>query len=208
MSNAFRPNNEKIIYRNRRWYRFLLFFILPCLLCRTLASCQAKADAGALEVLEAMMAAESSAAGNVYVVPNSPSAEQLLNTSTQGVARARIASDALLIAAFGESELSNEDNNFSSHLCTLVDDGALRFSTGNVPCEYVVFHCISRSDTEHVSALLLERKEALRRQYRDGEYAPTVQQAQVAVIGKYVVFALCDDVETALDAAASAIAKS
>ena len=208
MSNAFRPNNKKIIYRNRRRYRFLLLFILPCLLCRTLASCQAKADAGALEVLESMMAVESSAAGNVYVVPNSPFAEQLLSTPTQGVARARIASDGLLAAAFGESELSNENSDFSSSLRTLVDDGALRFSTGDVPCEYVVFHCISRTDTEHVATLLLERKEALRRQYRDNEHAPIVERSQVVVIGKYVVFALCDDAEAAVAAAASAIAKS
>jgi hypothetical protein len=155
-----------------------------------------------------MIAAVPCAAGDVYVLPNSPSAEQPLSTPTQGVARARIASDALLVAAFGESELSNEDNDFSFYLCPLVDDGALRFSTGNVPCEYVVFHCISRTDTEHVATLLLERKEALRRQYRDGEYAPSVEQAQVVVIGKYVVLALCDDVETAVAAAESAIAKS
>ena len=159
------------------------------------------ADVSALEVLEAMVAAASSAAGNVYVLPSSPSAEQLSDTSAQGAVRARIASDALLVAAFGKSELSNEDHDFSSFLYALVDDGALRFSTGDAPCEYAVFHCVSRSGTEHVTALLLERKEALRRQYRDSEHAPSVEQAQVVVIGRYVVLALCDDAEVAVEAA-------
>ena len=208
MSNAFVSKDKNIIYRNNHRRRFLIFVLICCLLCRTLASCRTKADVSALGILEVMVAAASSAAGNVYVLPSSPSAEQLSDTSAQGAVRARIASDALLVAAFGKSELSNEDHDFSSFLYALVDDGALRFSTGGVPCEYVVFHCVSRSDTEHLTTLLLERKEALRRQYRDSEHAPSVEQAQVVVIGKYVIFALCSDAEAAVDAAASAIGKS
>lgn len=208
MSTARFQTPLKIILRNILQRRILPFFILFCLFSVLLSSCRSRPTVSALEVLEAMLATSPVPAGDLYVLPDTPSFTLAQNREDGNAAKIHTASPDLLSSSLGSSKISHADQGISAFLDSVVDDGAMRFSTGSAPCEYAVFRCISRSDTEAVVELLLERKEALRRQFRDSEGAQQVESAQVVVIGKYVIFSLADNAGPAVDAAKDAILKS
>ena len=65
----------------------------------------------------------------------------------------------------------------------------------------MVFRCVSRSDTDLVAKLLLQRLDALRRQYRDTEQQAVVENARIVILGKYVIFAAVSNAEDAIEAA-------
>ena len=75
------------------------------------------------------------------------------------------------------------------------------FSALAEPCELMVFRCVSRSDTDLVAKLLLQRLDALRRQYRDTEQQAVVENARIVILGKYVIFAAVSNAEDAIEAA-------
>ena len=193
----------KILHR-----RILLFSLLACVLVAPLSSCRTSKATSALDVLTAMLAAASAPAGDVYVLPDTPSHTIAQEGASQDAKRIRSATGNLLSAAFGNKQNSQSEQAISTLFSTLVDDGAMRFSTGDTPCEFVVLHSISRADTEALVELLLARKEALSRQHRGSESSLIVETSQIAVIGKYVIFALCDDVDKVVDAAKDVISKS
>ena len=203
-----RKNSKRKIFRKILHQRILPFLLLACTLVAPLSSCRAHKAVSALAVLEAMLAVSLAPAGDVYVLPDTPSHTIAQEVASQDAKRIRSATGNLLSAAFGNKQNFQSKQAISTLFSTLVDDGAMRFSTGDTPCEFVVLHSISRADTEALVELLLARKEALSRQHRGSESSLIVEASQIAVIGKYVIFALCDDVEKAVDVARGVISKS
>lgn len=200
--------SKRQIFHKILHQRILPFLLLACTLAALLSSCRAHKAVSALAVLEAMLAVSSASVGDVYVLPDTPSHAIAQEGASQNAKRIRAATGNLLSAAFGNEQNSPSGQAISSLFSALIDDGAMRFSTGDTPCEFVVLHSISRADTEALVELLLVRKEALSRQHRGSESSLIVETSQIAVIGKYVIFALCDDVEKAVDAAKDVISKS
>ena len=177
----------------------LLLCFLICL--PTLCACERQNRATALSVVASMTAAEPSCpAGDVYLLADSLSLQQLSSSCEQPSAPLRVADDSLLSAAFGGSA-----NELWQCAPQTVDDGALRFATAASPCEWIVFHCISRSDTTAVADLFLHRLELLRRQYRGSDDEALLAHAQVVVMGKYVLLIVSSDPEGAIEAAKQAI---
>ena len=167
----------------------LLLFLCLALLC----GCSHNPSEHALSLVLTLTANEPNCpAGEVYLIPHAASLyalpEQEKDTPT-----IRIAPKDVLSAAFGRSATSDIWELSEA----LIDDGALRFSTTASPCEFIVLRCINRSDTDELAALLLQRLELLRQQYRATEYEALVARARVTVIGKYVVLAVCTDPESA-----------
>lgn len=83
----------------------------------------------------------------------------------------------------------------------LVEHYGIFLSTAQHPCEFAVFLCYARSDTDLVAAMCHGRLDDLRAFYKDSEYASYLQQARVAVIGKYVLLLISADAQHALDTA-------
>lgn len=177
----------------------LCFFV--CL--TTLCACGPRNAATALSVVTAMTAADTNCpAGDVYLLADSLSLQQLSSCDPSDT-MLRVADDSLLSAAFGSADALNEGLWQCSSQA--IDDGALRFATAASPCEWIVFHCVSRSDTTAVADLFLHRLELLRRQYRGSDDEALLAHAQVVVIGKYVLLIVSNDPEGAIEAAKHAI---
>ena len=69
----------------------------------------------------------------------------------------------------------------------LIEDYAIYISSFAVPYEVAVFKCYSRSDSDSVAELCLERIETLKVILRDSEHFELVQRARVEIKGRYVV---------------------
>ena len=69
----------------------------------------------------------------------------------------------------------------------LIEDYAIYLSSFAVPYEVAVFKCYSRSDSDSVAELCLERIETLKVILRDSEHFELVQRARVEIKGRYVV---------------------
>ena len=177
-------------------FRLVLPLVLAlCLaVCLCTGSCAPKRKSCALSLLLEMLQSQAPLpAGDIYVLPSSPSLRALntLDTQEQTV---RVADTALLSAAFAQGGGTSVPSVFTS----CVDDGAMRFATSATPFELVVLHCVSRADADKVALLLHERLDILRREYPDNEGA--LDDAEVVVIGKYAVLLVCKDTKTALHA--------
>ena len=176
--------------RCRPWRVFRLAFCLWIGLF--LLSCTAR-DTTALSLLLGAVRSQSALpAGDVYVLPDSPSLRALNTTDTQGQS-VRVADAALLSAAFGEGGGKSMPSLLSG-----VDDGAMRFATAASPCELIVLHCVSRAEADKVATLLHERLDILRREHADDD--GVLADARVVVIGKYALLVICNDTEAALHA--------
>lgn len=86
---------------------------------------------------------------------------------------------------------------------SLVEDFAIYVSGVGAPREAAVFRCYSRSDTDTVAALCLERIDAINVLLKDSGAAELVSGAQVTLRGHYVVMLVTDDAEAAKDAVRS-----
>ena len=167
--------------------------------------CKSPAKASAYDVLSAMIAATPSAipAGDVYVLSADVASGTLMPMNASDSPPWRVADDSLLLAAFGRDG-SGETGEISELSQEIVDSGAMFFSTAAQPCEFMVFRCVSRSDTDLVAELMLHRLDTLRRQYRDTEQQAIVENARVVILGKYVVFAVAVNAQDAIETAKSA----
>ena len=87
----------------------------------------------------------------------------------------------------------------------LVEDYGMWLSSAQHPCEFAVFLCYARSDTDVVAAMCTSRLDDLRAHYKDSQYASYLQNAQVVVIGKYVLLLISADAQHALNTARRAI---
>ena len=144
-----------------------------------------------------LTAAEASRpAGDIYVLTDEDISKQAATAY-----RIRKASPDLLRAAFG----TGKEEPISPPPQEIVDSGALFLSTAGPPFECMVFHCISHSDTGTVAELLLERMDALRRQYRGSNEQAVIEKGQVVIAGKYVLLTVGERADSMIDAAFEAI---
>ncbi len=154
----------------------LLILSILLLLC----GC-AKEQATAAQVLDALVAAEIGLpAGQIHL-------------SAAPEDSAAYLSPELMAALYGEGELPWQ--------LSLAEDYGLFLSTAQHPCEFAVFRCYARSDTDEIAAMCLARLDTLRIHYKDTQYASHTQNARVVVIGKYVLLLISSDPEHALGAA-------
>ena len=181
-----------------------LFLVTVCLfLCVPLCSCGQRDKASALDVVLAMADAQADCpAGDVYVLPDSYSL-QVINREYGTEQRIRLTDDALIRAALGRT--SSADGEVWECSPALVDDGALRLSTADSPCEFIVLRCISRSHTSKVADLLLHRLELLRREYRATDFEHILAHAQVVIMEKYVMLAVCTSPDHCISVAKRAL---
>lgn len=150
-----------------------------------------------------MLAAATPPASDVYLLPR-------VNTADIPGGNVRTADAALLLAAFGNDELGTNQDAVEQiwELSPFVtEEGAMCFPTADSPCEYIVLRCISRSDTDAVAALLLQRLDALRREYQGSDVQQLVERGRVIVIEKYVLLIVSDDPQRDLVVARRVIKK-
>ncbi len=88
---------------------------------------------------------------------------------------------------------------------SLCEDYGIFVSSAQHPCEFAVFLCYSRSDTDLLSAMCQVRLDALRAHYKDTAYAHYTDSARVAVVGRYVLLLVSSDPEHALKVARQVI---
>jgi hypothetical protein len=178
-------------------------FLLAFLVLPLFSGCAQQPQADTLEVLNAMLAAATPPASDVYLLPR-------VNDTDIPEGNVRIADAALLLAAFGsdEFEVGHAESEQIWELSPFVtEEGAMCFPTAASPCEYIVLRCISRSDTDAVAALLLQRLDALRREYQGSDVQQLVENGRVIVIEKYVLLIVSDNPQRDLSAARQAIRK-
>ncbi len=183
-----RKHRILILFRDRS----LPLFFSTLLLFSCLVACRPPVAINALSVAKAMLTLEEDRpAGDLYALPGSSSLDEALADGTQ----LRIADAELLYAALG-----TEENYFSNQELwqldpSRVDDGVLRLASTYSPHEWMVFHCISRTDTDALSELLLQRLNILRRQY---ETVPDAPAGGVYIVGNYVMLLFSHRAEEAL----------
>lgn len=179
---------------DRRTLARLPVLLLCLAICLLASSCAPRNTTTALSLLLDTLGSQATLpAGDIYLLPDSPSLRALKTTDTQGQS-VRVADTALLSAAFGDGG----GTSVPSVLESSVDDGAMRFATAASPFEIIVLHCVSRADADKVAALLHERLDILRRELTDSE--GLLDHAQVVVAGKYTLLLICKDSEAALHA--------
>ena len=87
----------------------------------------------------------------------------------------------------------------------LIEDYGIWLSTAGHPCEFAVFFCYARSDTDEVAAMCRARLDDLCAFYQNTQYAAYLQNAKVAISGKCVLLLISSDPEHALRTATGAI---
>ena len=157
----------------------ILSLILMICLC-LLVGC-AKENATAAQVLDALVGAEIGLpAGQIYLGSAPKDSDAYLPPD-------------MIAALYGQGELPWQ--------LSLAEDYGIFLSTAQHPCEFAAFRCYARSDTDDIAAMCLTRLDALRIHYKDTQYASYTQNAQVVVIGKYVLLLISSDPAHALRAA-------
>ncbi|MBR0442719.1 MAG: DUF4358 domain-containing protein [Clostridia bacterium] len=175
--------------------RFLCLFA-GLLLCLRFVGCAPEGGITAHALILAATDAEGALpAGDIYLLPSSASLRALdsVDTLEQTV---RISDISLLCDAFGSGDHAGLPAAFEG----AIDDGAMRFSSAASPCELIVFHCVSRANTQAVAELLHERLDILRRQYQGSDDEALLARAEIVVMGKYVFLLVCNDPEAVVSA--------
>lgn len=153
-----------------RYLRFLPL-LLTLFLFLSLCGCRRQATAG--EVLGAMCTSQQSMpAGQIYRMDAEPG-------------EAAYADRELLAALYGEGDLPPEFE--------VINDYAIRLCSFTEPLELAVFQCVSARDAFDVAQMCLRRVGRLQVSCRETEHAAMVDGAQVSVIGKTVLMAVCAD---------------
>ena len=137
------------------------------------------------EVLAAMCASQ----------PPLPAGQIFLSTAEAG--EEEFADEELLAVLFGGGSLPVEFE--------VICEFAFRLSTGATPHEFAVFRCLSSQDAYDVAQMCLRRADLLRRGHIETEWETVTQGAQVSVCGKYVLWAVGEDAQSALETARRAI---
>jgi len=107
-----------------------------------------------------------------------------------GTAESRL-SDGTLTTLFGETALSEEMKT--------VEDYCIYMASRSGPAEVAVLRCYAASDSRTVSRMLLRRADLLKPHLPDGT------SAKVAILGRYVILAVCTDPDAVITAAKRAI---
>ena len=145
---------------------------------------------------------------SVGCAPSSPAPEQVLCALTDAeiglptgqlylsraeAHEATYLSDGMISTLYGNGELPWQ--------LSLVEDYGIFLSSAQHPCEFAVFVCYSRSDTDQVATMCHARLDALRAHYTGTPFASYTQNARVAVVGRYVLLIVSSDADHALNAA-------
>ena len=145
---------------------------------------------------------------SVGCAPSSPSPEQVLTALIEAeiglppgnmylshaeTHEAAYLSDDMICDLYGNGELPWQ--------LSLVEDYGIFLSSAQHPCEFAVFVCYSRSDTDQVATMCHARLDALRAHYKGTPFASYTQNARVAVVGRYVLLLISSDADHALNAA-------
>ena len=162
-----------------------VFKTLICLfviLAPVLQSCS-KAQKSAEDILYRICASVELPAGSTYLSQAEEGEENYLSPDTAS-------------ALYGARALEEK--------LPLVEEYAI-YLAASAPCEIAVFKCRSRSDTDGVAEMCLERADALGALMKGTALDGLYGQARVTKHKKYVVMILCEDHERALDAARTAL---
>ena len=132
-----------------------------------------------------------------------PSAKELLCELCDGL-RLPAGEVCFMGACEGEDGYLSEDtariiygDSFISDTLPKLSDFALYLSSFPAPYEAAVFICHSKSDTDSLLALCLERKDTLSVLLRGTDYASLPQNARIFAKGRCVAMILSDDPELA-----------
>jgi hypothetical protein len=159
-----------------RLLSLLLFLALFLVSCR--------ASAPTADILSAMCVSQSSL----------PAGQLFCRSAVPG--DAEYADSELLAVLYGDGILPPE---FEA-----IHDFTIRLCSFAAPCELAVFQCASQRDAYDVAQMCLRRAERLRISHRETEYAAQADGAQVCIVGKYVLMAVCSDSLSAIEAGRSA----
>lgn len=103
-----------------------------------------------------------------------------------GMVESRL-SDDTLATLFGATAVSEE--------MAAVESYCIYMASRNGPVEIALFQCYAASGTRAVSRMLLRRSDLL------APYLPDGISARVAVLGRHVILAVCEDPDAAIAAA-------
>ena len=157
--------------------RLMIYTLTFTLILMSLCGC-ARPEPPPEQVLLALTEAEIGLpAGQIYL-------------ASAGKEEASYLSPDLISALYGKGELPWQ--------LSLIEDYGIFLSITQHPCEFAVFRCYSRSDTDLVAAMCHERLDALCAHYGETEYERYTEQAAVAVIGKHVLLLVSADARHAL----------
>ncbi len=151
---------------------FLSFFSLCLIACR--------APAQASEILHAMIDSQ----------PNLPAGTTYRKDASLG--EDGHVDNELLSVLYGNGTLPPEFE--------FINDFAIHLSSFAEPYELAVFHCVSERDAYDVARMCLKRTQRLAISCRETEFTTLVDNAQVTIRGKYVLIAVCDDPQSAIEA--------
>ena len=152
----------------------LLLLILPC----SLLACRAPAQVG--DILTEMIDSQTELpAGQIYRKDAPPGDGGYTD-------------DELLSVLYGDGILPPEFE--------VINDFSIRLSAFAEPYELAVFRCVSERDAYDVARMCLRRVQRLAISCRETEFADMADSAQVSIRGKYVLIAICDDPQGAIEA--------
>ncbi|MBO5415262.1 MAG: DUF4358 domain-containing protein [Clostridia bacterium] len=157
---------------------FCLVLLLPLCL---LPSCSAS-DKRAEDILYRICESLSLPAGQTYLSEAEEGSDSYLSENTAQ-------------SLYGESH--------TKRTFPLIEDYAIYISSFAEPCEVAVIKCYSRSDTDAVAEMCLERADEISVILKNTDYA--ARRAKILTRGNYVVMLLCEDSDKAADIARRAL---
>lgn len=134
-------------------------------------------------------------AGRVYTSKSSPGAVDYLSSSLLG----------MLYGTSGE-------NYSPKSVFSRTESISIWVSSGFYATEFAVFHCKNDKDSAEIADLCLSRIDSMRsfinansQKLSLEESKITLDNAKVKIIGEYVIMAICEDSEAAIEAAKEVI---
>lgn len=97
--------------------------------------------------------------------------------------------DELMAALYGKGEPPWQ--------LALIENYGIFLSTAQHPCEFAVFRCYAKSDTDAVAAMCHARLDDLRAHYKGTQYASYPESARVVIMGKHVLLLVSADPQAA-----------
>ncbi len=173
--------------------RKIAVLIIVIIILSILSSCFAGRDPETSAILSEMLSgAEDLPVGRMYTKKSSPGAEDYL-------------SDDLLAALYGSGDAPD--------VFERVEGISLWTASGFSACEFAVFLCSSRRDTEEIADLCLGRIDIMRhfissnseKMSLDSSIKARLDTAKVTIIGRYVIMAVSDDAELVIKTAKAMI---
>ena len=149
--------------------RSLSVFLL--VLCILFASCTARENMDCSAIISKLMGESAEKNGRVF----------LLGAQEGNL---EYFSDDIKKLMYGENSL---ERYFSK-----IEDCAVYVSS-HVPEEIAVFKCYSRSDTDEIAKMCLERADMIKVSLRGGAWRSKIEKIRVTIHRQYVVFSFTDD---------------